>query len=182
MIKTVAVFLILIVGVLRAEAQDTARSLAELGALARYGDPVRILDVDGHEVRGLIYQISAADVEVAVYGLGLSRWNESEIRRIRRRVDDSVRNGARKGLIIGSALGLIQGLYLTQTHLRGIVPMSIVVHGGLCMAFGAGVDALITREQVIFERPVEPVPVGETRPFAMQSLTPAKPSGITLRF
>ncbi len=67
MIKTsVAVFLIMIGGAVRAQAQDTARSLSELRAVARYRDPVRLLDVYGHEVRGLIYKVSVSDVEVSV--------------------------------------------------------------------------------------------------------------------
>ncbi len=93
-----------------------------------------------------------------------------------------MRNGARNGFIVCGALGLIQGLYLRKTHIRGIVPMSIALHGGLCMSFGAGIDGLMNRQQVIFERPGEPVPADETRPFAMQSPAPAKPSGFTLRF
>jgi hypothetical protein len=183
MIKTiVAAFLILIVGASRAQAQEAARSASELGAVARYGDRIWLLDIDGREVRGLFYKISGLDVEVSITRSGPLRWHESEIRRIRRRVDDSVWNGARNGFIVGGALGLIQGLYLRKTHIRGIVPLSIAVHGALCMPFGAGVDALMTRQQVIFERPHEPVTVDETTPFAMQSPAPAKPSGFTLRF
>jgi hypothetical protein len=183
MIKTiVAVFLIVIGGAVGTQAQDSARSLSELRPVARYGDRVWLLDVDGREIRGLIYKVSESDVEVSVTRRGLSRWNESEIRRIRRRVDDSVRNGARNGLIVGGALGLIQGLYLRKTHIRGIVPLSIALHGALCMPFGAGLDALMTRQQVIFERPAKPVTADETTPFAMQSPAPANPSGFTLRF
>lgn len=178
----VAVFLMMIGGAVRAQAQDAARTASELGTVARYGDRIWLLDIDGHEVRGLFYKISGLDVEVSVTRRGPLAWSESEIRRIRRRVDDSVWNGARNGFIVGGALGLIQGLYLRKTHIRGIVPLSIVLHGALCLPFGAGVDALMTRQQVIFERPDEPVTVDETTPFAMRSHAPAKPSGFTLRF
>jgi hypothetical protein len=183
MIKTiVAAFLIMTGGAVRTHAQDTPRSASELGTVARYGDRIWLLDIDGLEVRGLFYKISGSDVEVSVTRSGPVRWHESEIRRIRRRVDDSVWNGARNGFIVGGALGLIQGLYLRKTHIRGIVPLSIAVHGALCMPFGAGVDALMTRQQVIFERPAGPTAVDETTPFARQSAAPAKPSGFTLRF
>jgi hypothetical protein len=183
MTKTiVAVFLIMIGGAVRTQAQDTPRSLSELGAVAHYGDRVRILDVYGREIRALIYKVNESDVEMSVWPIGLTRWNESDIRRIQRPVDDSVRNGARNGFIVGSALGLIQGLYLRKTHIRGIVPLSMALHGALGISFGIGLDALIARQQVIFERPGEPVPVDETTSFAMQSPAPAKPPGFTLRF
>jgi hypothetical protein len=183
MIKVLAaVLLITIGGAVRTQAQDTARSASELETVARYGDRVWLLDVDGREVRGLFYKISGRDVEVSITRRGPLRWNESEIRRIRRRVDDSVRNGARNGFIVGSAVGLIQGLYLRKTHARGIVPLSILVHGALFLPFGAGIDALMTRQQVIFERPAEPITVDDAPPFAMHSPAPAKPSGFTLRF
>ena len=183
MLKTiVAVFLIVIGGAVRAEAQDAARTASELGTVARYGDRIWLLDIDGREVRGLFYKISGLDVEVSVTRRGPLAWSESEIRRIRRRVDDSLGNGARNGFIVGGALGLIQGLYLRKTHIRGIVPLSIALHGSLGMSFGIGIDGLMTRQQVIFERSGEPIPVDETRPVAMQSPAPAKPSGFTLRF
>jgi hypothetical protein len=108
MLKTiVAVFLIVIGGAVRAEAQDAARTASELGTVARYGDRIWLLDIDGREVRGLFYKISGLDVEVSVTRRGPLAWSESEIRRIRRRVDDSLRNGARNGFIVGGALGLI---------------------------------------------------------------------------
>jgi hypothetical protein len=183
MIKTiVAAFLVAIGGAARAQAQDPPRSASELGAVARYGDRIWLLDIDGREVRGLFYKITGKDVEVSVTRRGPLAWDETEIRRIRRRVDDSVRNGARNGFIVGGALGLIQGLYLRKTHIRGIVPLSIALHGGLCMSFGAGIDGLMARQEVIFERPGEPVPADDTKPFARPSPTPAKPSGFTLRF
>jgi len=178
----VAVFLIMIGGAVRAEAQAAARTASELGTVARYGDRIWLLDIDGREVRGLFYKISGLDIEVSITRRGPLAWSESEIRRIRRRVDDSLRNGARNGLIVGGALGLIQGLYLRKTHIRGIVPLSIALHGGLCMSFGIGIDGLMARQEVIFERPGEPVPVDETRPPATPSSAPAKPSGFTLRF
>ena len=178
----VALFLILIGGAVRAQAQDPPRSASELGAVARYGDRIWLLDIDGREVRGLFYKISGKDVEVSVTRKGPLAWNETEIRRIRRRVDDSVRNGARNGVIVGGALGLIQGLYLRKTHIRGIVPLSIALHGGLGMSFGAALDALMTRQQVIFERPAEPAVADGTKPFAMEASTPAAPFGFTLRF
>jgi hypothetical protein len=71
---------------------------------------------------------------------------------------------------------------LRKTHIRGIVPLSIALHGGLDMSFGIGIDGLMTRQQVIFERPGEAIPVDGTRPFATQSLAPGTPSGFTLRF
>jgi len=158
MIKTiVAVLLTIIGGVARVQAQDPARTASELGTIARYGDRIWLLDIDGREVRGLFYKISGLDVEVSVTRRGPLAWSESEIRRIRRRVDDSFRNGARNGLIVGGALGLIQGLYLRKTHIRGIVPLTIGLHAGLGMSFGIGLDSLVTRRQVIFERPGEPV-------------------------
>src|SRR4029079_13141488 len=80
----VAVFLIVIGGAVRAEAQDAARTASELGTVARYGDRIWLLDIDGREVRGLFYKISGLDVEVSVTRRGpLVAWSESEIRRIR---------------------------------------------------------------------------------------------------
>ena len=52
MIKTiVAVLLTIIGGVARVQAQDPARTASELGTIARYGDRIWLLDIDGREVR-----------------------------------------------------------------------------------------------------------------------------------
>lgn len=135
-----------------ARAQQVASSFDQLSAIAHYGDTVRMVDADGREIRGMIYRVTESQLEVDVIKTGMATWRESDIRTIRRRINDPLTNGARNGFIAGSVVGLFAGLALRSTHVGGIVPISVAVYGGLGACVGVGIDVMMTEDELIYDR------------------------------
>jgi hypothetical protein len=145
-----------------ARAQEVANSFHQLSVVAHYGDTVRIVDTDGREIRGMIYRVTESQLEVDVVKTGMATWRESDIRTIRRRINDPLSNGARNGFIAGSLVGLAAGLALRGTHIRGIVPLSVAVYGGLGTCVGVGIDVMVTEDELIYDRAPEATPARST--------------------
>jgi hypothetical protein len=135
-----------------ASGQTVASSFDQLSVVAHYGDTVRLVDANGHEIRGMIYRVTDSLLEVDVIKTGMASWHESDIREIRRRINDPLTNGARNGLIVGGLLGLVAGRTLRNTNVKGILPLSIAVYGGLGACAGAAIDAMVTRDELIYAR------------------------------
>jgi hypothetical protein len=167
---------------LAAAAQGVANSLQELRLLVRAGDTVTVTDTGGQQVSGKITDLSAASLALMVDGRP-RRFAESEVATVSQRRGDSLANGALIGLIVGAALPAI-GLVVAVNRddydddvSGGEVAAIIAIYGGLGAAVGVGIDALITRRQVIFERrsasgvtfAIAPI-VGPTRAAARVSL------------
>lgn len=152
-----AVFLLLCAGATRVEAQGVATSFDQLGVLVKPGDKITIVDMTGREAEGRIQTLLRDELTVLTKD-GAWQLSERDVARIRQRRSDSVQNGA----IIGGAAGLGYGLALL-TFLAatddggGPIPAGVVVgmavFTGMGAAAGAGIDALITRRRVIYERP-----------------------------
>jgi hypothetical protein len=151
-----AVFLILCAGGTRVEAQGVASSFDQLGVLVQPGDKISVVDVTGREAEGRIGKLSR-DMLTLVTEAGPRQFGEVDVAKIRQRRDDSLTNGA----IIGAAAGT--AYFLTMVALLGDsdggeVIVSTAVAGGVLFAAmgagaGAGIDALITRRQVIYQKP-----------------------------
>jgi hypothetical protein len=136
-----------------AGAQGIANSLHELRLLVRAGDTVTVQDTGGREVKGRIDALSASRL-VLVTSSGRREWEDADLRVIRQRRGDSLGNGALIGLGVGAGLGLAGGLALQEeSDEAGLVATIMLVYGGLGAAIGVGVDALVTRQYVIYERP-----------------------------
>jgi hypothetical protein len=135
-----------------ASGQTVASSFDQLSVVAHYGDTVRLVDAEGHEIRGMIYRVTDSLLEVDVIKTGMASWHESDVREIRRRINDPLTNGARNGLIVGGLLGLVASRTLRSTNVKGIVPLSIAVYGGLGACAGAAIDAMVTRDELIYAR------------------------------
>jgi hypothetical protein len=134
-------------------AQGIAKTLDELRLITRPGDTVTVVDNGGVEVSGRITTLSPASLVLQVNGAS-REWKDAEIRTIRQRRGDSLGNGAWWGLGIGAGLA---GLAVAATGVEdgeaGYAALAVAVYGGLGAAVGVGIDALITRKYVIFERP-----------------------------
>jgi hypothetical protein len=139
-----------------ASGQSVASSFDQLSVVAHYGDTVRMVAADGHEIRGMIYRVTDSLLEVDVVKTGMASWRESDIREIRRRINDPLTNGARNGLIAGALLGLVASRSLRSTNVTGIVPLSVAVYGGLGACVGAAIDAMVTRDELIYARAPSP--------------------------
>jgi hypothetical protein len=152
-----AVVLLLCGGGIRVEAQVVASSFDQLIVLVKPGDTITVVDVAGREARGRIGDLSR-DTLTVVTKAGPLQLGEADVARISQNRNDSLRNGA----IIGAAAGAGYGLAMLTLAAAlddggGPIPISVVtgmiIFTGIGAAAGAGIDALITRRQVIYERP-----------------------------
>lgn len=78
--------------------------------------------------------------------------------RIRQRRGDSLDNGALIGLATPAGVAMIAvGISAARSHSgdaeAGWVALGTLLYGGIGAGIGVGVDALIARQRVIFERP-----------------------------
>ena len=136
------------------EAQELAGSFEQLRVLVKPGDTVSVIDRSGQEVRGTISELSSSALAITVAG-DHRRFLESEIDAIRRRRADSLDNGAKWGLAVGAGLGLLAGIGLAAEYPEGdgaYSPLLALTYGAMGAGAGAGIDALVSSDQVIFAR------------------------------
>ncbi len=133
-----------------ASAQGIARTFDQLQLLVRPGDTVTVRDAQGNETSGRIDSLSASTLTL---GRGDTRrdFREADVTTIRQRRQDSLANGALWGLVSGAGVALIP-IALCGDDCDIVVAAIIPVYAGLGAGIGVGVDALIARRQVIFER------------------------------
>jgi hypothetical protein len=128
-----------------------------LRLLVRPGDTVSVTDVNGREVSGRITDLSASSLALTVEG-SPREWREAEVATIKQRRGDSLANGALIGLGVGAGVAAVgiamwvnSDTYEGETTAGEAVGVTFL-YGGLGAAIGTGIDALITRRQVVFER------------------------------
>ncbi len=155
----------------RAEAQGIAASFSQLRLLVRSGDTITVTDTTGREVTGKIVELSASSLGLLVGGTR-RELTEPDVTTIRQRRSDSLANGAVWGLGVGSGLAAAAiALSRGGDMEAGWAVLAVAVYGSIGVGIGVGVDALITRPQVIYERPspsratvtVSPVLTGERK-------------------
>lgn len=156
-----AVFLLLCAGGTRVDAQGVASSFDQLGVLVRPGDKVTVVDVTGREADGRIAKLSRETLTL-ITEAGPRQFGDAEVARIRQRRGDSLTNGAIIGAAAGTAYFLTMVALLGDSDGGDVIVSTAVVGGvlfaGMGAAAGVGIDALITRRQVIYQKPA-----GETR-------------------
>jgi hypothetical protein len=136
-----------------AEAQELAGTFDQLRVLVKAGDRIRVMDTSGQEIRGTIADIGSASLTI-VYDGTRRDLAERDINTIHQRRPDSLANGALWGLAIGGGLGLLGGLALSGADgsSAAIIPVITLVYGGIGAGVGAGLDALLSAERVIYAR------------------------------
>jgi hypothetical protein len=138
-------------------AQGIATTFQELRLLVRPGDNVTVTDVSGREVSGRITDLSASSLALMADGQP-REWRETEVATIRQRRGDSLANGALIGLGIGAGVTAIGiAIWVNSDTYEGEVTggdavLVTAIYGGLGAAIGTGIDALMTRRQVVFEK------------------------------
>ncbi len=152
-----AVFLLLCAGATRVDAQGVASSFDQLSVLVKPGDKISIVDMTGREAEGRIGKLSRDELTL-VTKAGARQLGERDVARIRQRRSDSLQNGAIIGAAAGAGYGVAMLAFVaTMNDGGGPIPISVVtgmvVFTGIGAAAGAGMDALITRRQVIYEKP-----------------------------
>ena len=152
-----AVFLLLCAGATRVDAQGVASSFDQLSVLVKPGDKISIVDMTGREAEGRIGKLSRDELTL-VTKAGARQLGERDVAKIRQRRSDSLQNGAIIGAAAGAGYGLaVLALLASMDDGGGPIPIGVVtgmvVFTGIGAAAGAGIDALIPRRQVIYEKP-----------------------------
>lgn len=124
----------------------TASSFEQLKVAVAPGSKVNVTDATGASVSGTIVGLSSSTLTLKVGG-ALRELTESDVVAIRQR-GDSLANGTLIGFGSGFGAGLIAcgGCHIGPGLGAGAVA------GGMGAAIGAGVDALIRRSRVVYER------------------------------
>ena len=135
------------------EAQELAGTFDQLRVLVETGDRIRVVDTSGQDIRGTIAAIGSASLTLDSGGTRRDL-AERDIATIHQRRPDSVANGALWGFGVGAGLGLFGGLALSGADgsSAAIIPLITLMYGGLGAGVGAGVDALLSAERVIYAR------------------------------
>lgn len=152
---TAGVFVLLCASASSAEAQAVASSFTQLAVLVEPGDKVTVVDAAGREARGRISTLSA-DALILITEAGPWRLGEADVATISQRRGDSLTNGAIIGAVAGATyFATVAALLHDSDGGDIIVPTAIaggVFFAGLGAAAGVGIDALISRRQVIFRK------------------------------
>jgi hypothetical protein len=151
-----AVFLLLCVGGNPVEAQGVASSFDQLTVLVKPGDKISVVDVTGRKSNGRIGTMSRDALTLVTEGVP-RRLGEGDVAQIRQRRDDSLKNGAIIGAVAGAAY-FVTAAALLQDSDGGDVIVGTAIAGGVLFAgmgaaAGVGIDALIARRQVIYQKP-----------------------------
>jgi hypothetical protein len=144
----------------RAEAQEIASTLEQLAVLVKPGDSVRLIDATGRETNGRIARV-LRDVLIVETPAGPRQLGESEVVTITQRRGDSLKNGATIGGVAGAAYFATMMAIFSQYNDGGdVIVVTAVTTGALMVGLGAAVgvaiDALIARQQVIFQKAASP--------------------------
>jgi hypothetical protein len=150
-----AVLLVVWAGGARAEAQGVASSFEQLGVLVKAGDKITVIDVAGAETEGRIGKLSR-DTLTLTTPAGPRELGELDVGEIRQRRGDSLKNGAIIGAVAATAYYVTVGAILSHSDGGDVIIGTAVVGGvlfaGMGAAAGAGIDALSTRQLVIYRR------------------------------
>jgi hypothetical protein len=151
-----AAFLLLCAGATRVDAQDVASSFDQLAVLVKPGDKVTVVDGTGNKTDGRIGALSRERLTL-VTPAGPRELGEADVAVVRQRRDDSLKNGAIIGAVAGTAYYITMAAIFSRYSDGGDIIVSTAVTGGVLFAAmgaaaGAGVDALITRRQVIYRK------------------------------
>jgi hypothetical protein len=139
------------------EAQGVASSFDQLNVLVKPGDKITVVDLAGREAEGRIGMLSR-DRLTLVTPAGPRELGEVDVAQIRQRRGDPLQNGAIIGAAAGAGYGLaLLAIVVSADDGGGPIPAGVVigmvVFTGVGAAAGAGIDALITRRQVIYRKP-----------------------------
>jgi hypothetical protein len=166
-IPSVAAFLLFtVVGSAVASAQEIASTFDQLRVLVKSGDKITVTDASGRETSGRIETLSSSALALLIDG-ARREFTPTEVSAIRQRKPDTLATGAKIGFGIGAGLGLLVGSALASEYDEidgGEVVLISLMYGALGAGIGVGIDAMVTREQVIFARPAGSTPTVRLAP------------------
>ena len=130
-------------------------SFDQLSVLVKPGDKITVVDARGVRTDGRVGLLSRGTLTLTT-PFGMRQLGELDVAEIRQRRGDSLKNGAIIGAVSATTYYVIIGaLFAGMDGGDVLVGQAItggVVFAGLGAAAGAGIDALITRRQVIYRK------------------------------
>lgn len=140
-----------------AAAQGIAGSFEQLQVLVKPGDTVIVTDAAGRETTGKIAGLSPSSLSLLAEG-ARREWTEHDVTTIKQRRADSLGNGAIYGLAIGAGvaatlLAVVAAADEDEDVSGSDVAIILGAYGAIGAGAGVGVDALIKRRHVIYQRP-----------------------------
>ncbi len=163
---------LLLVVAATAEAQQIAGTFDQLRVLVKPGDTLTITDAAGQRLGGKLADLSDSSLVIEVAGTRRILQG-AEVDIIEKRGSDSLKNGALIGLVIGA--GLAGAALGAATGEWGYAALNALVYGGMGAGIGAGLDALIEGQQVIYAAP------RSTRAFTIVPILSRSKKGVLLR-
>lgn len=124
-----------------------ARSFEQLTLLVRPGDRISVTSASGTRLAGTVTSLSSSALGLQV-GAERRTLGENDVATIKRRGTDSLANGARWGLGVGAATGM---LACGVCHV-GPGLMMAGIYAAIGTGVGVGVDALIKGDLVVYQR------------------------------
>jgi hypothetical protein len=154
-----------------------------LQVLVKPGDTVIVTDAAGRETTGKIAGLSPSSLSLLAEG-ARREWTENDVTTIKQRRADSLGNGAIYGLAIGAGVAatlvaVVAAADEDEDVSGSDVAIILGAYGAIGAGAGVGVDALIRRRHVIYQRPpASALPVG----IAPWLTSQRKGVRVTLRF
>ena len=137
-----------------AGAQEVASSFEQLRVLVKAGDTITVTDASGRDVTGTISHVSASTLGLVVAGTPRDL-GETDVAVISERIHGSLATGAKWGLGIGVAFGLVGGLAQGSDCIAcgtGSTILATGAYGGLGAGIGVGIAAMTSHRHVIYDR------------------------------
>ena len=135
-------------------AQTVAQSFGQLWGILKVGEVVVVTDETGRATTGKVAEAAGSSL-VILSGSGDKRtFDETTVTKVVRR--DALWNG----IAIGTGIGLVPAVLVAAAcgsdggHCEG-TGYAFLIFGGIGAGAGAGVDALIGGDKVLFVRPLQ---------------------------
>lgn len=148
---TAVASLLLALSALTADAQDVAHNFDELRLKVAAGDTVYVTESTGKERQARIVEISGSSLAVSIDGTHRNL-TEPGVTRIRRRLSDSLWNGAAIGAAASVGVGLAVGASFDALDDCDAACWAIngLYYGGMGALVGTGIDAMFKGRKTIY--------------------------------
>lgn len=154
--RSLVLSVLLALAPMTANAQAVAGNFQELSLKVKPGDTVYVTDDAGQERKARILELSRASLVLSVDGTR-RELGETSVRRIRRRLPDSLWNGAAIGaasVMTLSTVGAVAFADRGEGESFGWSDVGFICYlGAIGAGVGTGIDALIQGRKVIYETP-----------------------------
>ena len=184
-VKSAALLLAgLLATALPASAQESAASFETLAERIRVGQSIWVTDTQGREIRGRLERLSRNGLVLRTNGL--EAFGAPDVRRVRARDRDSLKNGTLIGLAIGGGLGTawcIGAIADDSNDIDASVECAegFTVFPGLGALAGLTIDAAIPGKVRVVYQASPPRATSRTTVTLVPSFSRRRARGVTMR-